>query len=348
MTGGLRGEAAAAAAERDMTTDENRHSAADGRHRNEGEPDARYRAWVQEDAARLKDSPLYAELMGTPTWRERLVALAGRCRASAGFGGGAGAGGDPRARSGAFEALLRPVPARLLPALAVLAGVGLASFWAVRMTEPDYATGIAETRHIALNDGSRVDLGGKSALDVDFSTGERTVRLAEGEAYFSVAHDTARPFVVLAGDRRIRVVGTKFDVKYSGDQVRVAVAQGIVEVMPAAASAVGRVRLTAGQQLVADGAGGAERAAALYDHPAGGWRTGRLSYQDATLAEIVADANRYRARPIRILSPGLAQVRLTTSFPATQADAMLDTLRDALSVQVDHRPDGTVALRAAP
>src|SRR3546814_10209376 len=59
---------------------------------------------------------------------------------------------------------------------------------------------------------------------------QRRVELAEGEALFRVEHDAGRPFTVEAGNGRVTVTGTRFDVRRDADSTRVAVEQGSVKV----------------------------------------------------------------------------------------------------------------------
>lgn len=286
-------------------------------------------AW--QEAAHLKEHPAYAELLGTPTVRERFFALWHRLGET-------------------HLGIAAPSPRWALAALAAV--VLLSGAWFLRPHGPDYATRVAEIRDVRLNDGSVVTLGARSALDVDFTPAERTVRLTSGEAFFSISHDVSRPFVVLAGDKRIRVVGTKFNVNYDGRHIRVSVQQGIVDVMRGTAPHdAGRappadsVRLVAGQQIAAAAAGPLEAPEPLRGAEPGAWRSGRLNYQDASLAEIVSDANRYRAQAIRIASPSLANERLTTSFSISQIDQMLETLPNTLPVVVKRDADGSIALQ---
>lgn len=288
-------------------------------------------AW--DDAALLKHSPAYADLLGTPTLRERVV--------------------------GWWHDLteFRPqfAPSRGLAFASVLAVMIVAGALLLVPRGPDFSTQVAEIRNVPLDDGSVVTLGAKSALDVKFSNEERTVRLAGGEAFFSVSRNAARPFVVLAGDTRIRVVGTKFNVNYDGERVRVSVLEGVVEVMredggvkqvTSGNTSGSVVKLVAGQQVVAFAAAPLAKAEPLNGAEPGAWREGRLSYQDAPLSEIVADANRYRAGQIKIMSPSLAHERLTTSFRTSQIDQMLGTLPDSLPLVVQRKPDGSIVLRS--
>lgn len=298
----------------------------------------RYALQAWDGARALRDAPGYADLLGAPTWRERWVAARRR-----GFGAG-----------GAFTRH-RGWAAAGAAALAVAIAIG--HFVPQR---PDYRTQVAQTREVRLDDGSMVSLGARSALDVEFTATERRVRLVGGEAFFSVTKDAGRPFVVAAGDALIRVVGTRFNVNLDQARARVAVEEGVVEVLRAGdaagsatpADGVARshavaapLRLTAGEQVVVRGDLPLPPVAEpLRGAEPGAWRHGRLSYRDATLAEVVADANRYRAAPIRIAAPELEGRRITTSFRAGQVEQMLDTLPDTLPVAVLRRADGSVDL----
>lgn len=293
------------------------------------EQDAAYRdvLAVLETVPDLRHSENYAALMGTPTLRERLVAFSRQ------IGGGWRAALDPRALAAV--------------ATLVVAVIGIA--WLVRpgVPAPLYRTDIAQLRALDLPDGSKVTLGARSALKLEFKGDERRVALAQGEAFFDVAHDAARPFVVIAGDTRITVTGTRFNVKLSGGKVRVAVLEGSVRVAggsETSAPPAGEIRLAGGEQAVS----GISQAAPVRETVAavepGGWRGGWLSYQDASLEEIVADANRYRTEPIRIGSAALARSRLTTSFRAAQIDAMVATLPETLPLRVERRSDGSIDL----
>ncbi|WP_207291171.1 FecR domain-containing protein [Pseudomonas sp. FW300-N2C3] len=92
----------------------------------------------------------------------------------------------------------------------------------------DISTQPGEVREVRLADGSLLTLNGDSALDWQFVEGRREVRLYRGEADFQVAHDPTRPFIVRAGEARIRVTGTRFDVRLEEGGVDLAVSEGRV------------------------------------------------------------------------------------------------------------------------
>lgn len=118
----------------------------------------------------------------------------------------------------------RRFPAGLHPLLryaaVALLAVGLTSLFfysaSIRETEPDtcYIGGDGlEADIVVLADGTRVSLGSKTTFryDGDYGKKRRTVCL-EGEAYFEVAKDPSRPFVVKTAAQEIRALGTKFNV----------------------------------------------------------------------------------------------------------------------------------------
>jgi transmembrane sensor len=108
-----------------------------------------------------------------------------------------------------------------------IVGIG---FWFL-LTPAYYTTGIAEVRDIHLPDGSEITLGARSSLEVAFRRHERRVVLTSGVAFFSVAKNPSRPFIVLVGDKEVRDVGTQFEIRKDLVSMRVSVVEGSVEVM---------------------------------------------------------------------------------------------------------------------
>jgi len=262
--------------------------------------------------------------------------------------------GDWRAEAEALRARQSPiarflgggwkigVPAGLAASVAAYAAIGSLTA-APAMT---VATGVAETKVVALNDGSKITVGGKSAIEAFTDPKARRVELAEGQAFFEVAHDPAHPFVVVAGDAEITVRGTKFDVKRIGDDVKVNVLEGRVEVRRRgvltflSASSPDAV-LTAGQASELAPSSDAFAKAAPAATSAGEWRSGRLYYADAPLSDIVADARRYSNARIE-LSGDVSALSLTVSYRAGDIEGLSDSIEAALPVRVERRNDGLV------
>src|SRR6185312_6504135 len=93
-----------------------------------------------------------------------------------------------------------------------------------------YATQVGERQTVRLADGSQLELNTNTRVHASVTATLRLVTLDAGEAYFDVVHDQNRPFTVIAGNRRITDLGTKFTVFRNGDDVRVTVREGRVKV----------------------------------------------------------------------------------------------------------------------
>ena len=192
-----------------------------------------------------------------------------------------------------------------------------------------------ETREIALGDGSTIALNGGTTIHLDRKA-ERFARLDSGEAIFTIKHDSARPFVVETGDGTLRDLGTIFNVRQSASGLEVGVSEGIVQYDPGAAA----VTVTAGRQLRVQR--GKSRAVVTTIDPAsvGGWRQGRLSYHDASLATIALDLTRSLGTPVTV-SPDLASRRFSGVIRVDRDEAKLfRQLESLLGVHARHSAKG--------
>lgn len=206
-----------------------------------------------------------------------------------------------------------------------------------------YATGKGEHRTIALTDGSRIDLNAETRLAVTYGPFQRAVALSDGEAIFDIAHDGRRAFTVDAGARRVRVLGTQFDVRNRSGDLRVTVARGKVEVRPSAASDQA-FTLTPGQRLEVT-EGGLARLDAVDPRETFSWRTGRLVYRNQPLSEVVADLNRQFAQQIEIADPALAQTPITGVIVLDDPEAIVTRLSLMLPIRSVPSERGLLLLR---
>lgn len=194
----------------------------------------------------------------------------------------------------------------------------------------DHGTAVGERRTISLEDGSTVELAGASSLSVDFAAGARRVVLHDGEAFFKVSRDAARPFIVEAAAGRTQALGTAFDIKLQGDAVSVAVVEHSVQV---SVEGRGHVVVEAGQQVRY----GRQRLGAVRDadlRQVEAWRRDRLVFQEAPLGEVIADLERYRGGRIVVTDSRLRDIPVTAVFDAGQADAALDTIASSLPIRM--------------
>jgi transmembrane sensor len=247
----------------------------------------------------------------------------------------------------------RPVRPRLgrfyAAAGALAATVAVAALVVPAMAPPKteiYATRTGEHRSITLADGSRLDLNGATRLRVTLRRNERQVVLDQGQAVFDVAADKRRPFLIAAGDRTVRVVGTQFDVRRRAGRVSVTVTRGTVEVSPNAQSAGQAFRLHPGQRFEhQEGAALAQVSAAAPDQ-ALGWRSGRLVYRDQPLSVVVADLNAEFSTPIRIADPALAATPISGVLIVDDEPAVVRRLALLVSAQAVPSDGGVMLQRA--
>jgi transmembrane sensor len=242
-------------------------------------------------------------------------------------------------------------------AASILAGVGLAlgshSLW---FTGDRYATPVGGVASMPLEDGSRITLNTDSKVRVIFNDRQRQIDLSQGEAYFEVAPDINRPFVVQAGDRRVVAVGTKFSVRREGDVIQVVVTEGRVRVDET--DRRDRTQEAAASQRIAPimlSAGGVVRArndeVVVQNHPLAeaeeilSWRSGYVIFRETRLDEAVAEFNRYNARQIVIRDASVAAMQLTGKFRATNSDAFVSLLRQTYDIEVE-RTDASIVLVA--
>jgi transmembrane sensor len=241
--------------------------------------------------------------------------------------------------------------------LAVASGFGAHGRW--DGSSDRYTTPVGGITSVSLRDGSNITLNTDSQVRVALTGTERHIELNQGEAFFEVAKDPSRPFVVEAGKKRIIAVGTKFSVQRNGDSVEVVVTEGKVRVEDAsrplrrsAAEAPGPnpprratdpVFLTAGAIALADEAGVLVQRKSLEEAETHlSWRNGVLMFRDLTLADAVAEFNRYNVRRIVIADPAVGALKVEGNFRATNAEAFVRLLEDYFPIRVSAQEDRIV------
>jgi transmembrane sensor len=212
-------------------------------------------------------------------------------------------------------------------------------------TTTAYATTTGEHRTVSLADGSKIDLNAGTQLSVTLGRHERQVTMAEGQAVFDVTHDARRPFLITAGDRTVRVVGTQFDVRHRAGRLSVTVTRGTVEVLPSDGASGQAFRLHPGQRLEHQEGGLGAQVTAAAPEQALGWRSGRLVYRDQPLSVVVADLNAQFAKPIRVADPALAATPISGVFIVDSEDAVVRRLALLVSAHTVPSDGGVTLLR---
>ncbi|NTY94802.1 FecR domain-containing protein [Pseudomonas putida] len=195
--------------------------------------------------------------------------------------------------------------------------------------DADMATGIGETRQTRLADGSQLWLGAQSAVDMEFSTLSRVLRLRFGELLVETAHDPRRPFFVDTAQGRMQALGTRFAACQLGENTRLAVYAGAVEVCTAQNGE--RCIVPAGQQV--DFSAQAISNTRPAQSAGESWIYQRLNAEDMPLAHLLQTLGRYRHGHLG-WHPDVGKLSVMGAFPLNDTDRALALLQAALPVRV--------------
>lgn len=205
----------------------------------------------------------------------------------------------------------------------------------------EYATSAEEHRIITMNDGTRVRLNELSSIRIpDIWESElRRVEL-QGEAFFEVASDSLRPFVVKAGSAEIRVLGTAFNVKTmtpAGEMV-VAVSEGRVS-LGDSGSPSDRHPVLEKNMLGLYNPDTNEITATKTDiSNYVSWMHGRVIYHATPFGEVVKQLNHIYDLRNEIQDEELYSLKLTADFSERSVDNVLETI--ARSLGIDMKREG--------
>lgn len=253
--------------------------------------------------------------------------------------------------------------------LAAAAAIAVAFFWssspsASSLARPAVAEAVA-TRSQVLEDGTTVELNRGAELTVQFTPGERRVKLDRGEAHFAVTKNLARPFVVSANGVDVHAVGTAFNVRLDSASVEVLVTEGKVRVgsesAPAASPASGTAAAPAtpevvlipllearqravvsvssrhlGAQIATLTVGEIDRVLA--------WQHRMLDFNERPLAEIVTQFNRHNVRQMKITDDALAAEKISVRFRSDNIDSFLGFLEKGFAAEVERRGETEIVI----
>ncbi len=213
-----------------------------------------------------------------------------------------------------------------------------------------YKTAIGEQQTVMLEDGSSVMLNSDSELTAVISDSARRLHLKHGEAYFVVAKDANRPFVVAAKNSYVTALGTAFNIHNRGMQIRVTVLDGKVEVDPDATTATpGNDKpsrtLGKGSQIFYDYNQLSETRLLNEDDltKTVSWRQGKLVFNNSTLEEIINEIQYYIPQKIVIANSELNHRKFGGAFAINNINSLLTAIEHGLDVEIVKKP-GVIVL----
>ncbi|WP_421852238.1 FecR family protein [Novosphingobium sp.] len=214
--------------------------------------------------------------------------------------------------------------------------------------DAEFVTRVGEIRRVPLDDGSIMTINSGSEIKVNLSRRAREIELLHGEAWFDVAKDAERPFIVASGPVRARAVGTAFSVRKREEGVEVLVTEGVVETW-SDQDASRRLTVVAGERAVIR-----ERTLVHYREGdttpvdrALAWRNGMIDLNGTTLREAADEFNRYNQRQIVIADPEIAGEQFDGLFKLDDPEGFAQTLKVTLPVAINTSDPTTIRVERA-
>lgn len=225
----------------------------------------------------------------------------------------------------------RSVAGLSLATLALVLGL---NFIGPRPQTVDYATARGQRESVMLADGSRLTLNTATQLRTEVTPQTRRVWLESGEAFFDIAHDAQRPFIIHAGKQRVTVLGTKFSLQRDGDKLRVAVLEGRVQVQTEQSSSRPMVLARADTALADAGNLLVTKVSPQQLSASLGWLQGKLVLNEVSLAEAARQFNRYGSKQLVIKDTAAARIVIGGVFEAGNVEAFARLLHAGFGLQV--------------
>ncbi len=209
-------------------------------------------------------------------------------------------------------------------------------------------TVIGQITDYVLPDRSQITVAGASAVSIAFTDERRDVALVRGEAYFDVAPDRTRPFVITAGAHQVIVTGTSFNVNYlaTANELEVAVVEGTVRVAYPSPMNQGETveEMHAGDVILFT----PERPILkrnLTPQQVSAWRSRKLYFDSANLSQVLAEVNRYAAKPLIPDTQDIDRLMLTGQFPAGDVESVLTSLRQLYGIEAQETTERWLLVR---
>lgn len=243
-------------------------------------------------------------------------------------------------QAGAVRAkkIKRGVGGALAVVLAIIVGWGGIQVQPARYLLAEYRTGVGQQRIVELADHSRITLNTYSAFDVDFSGSQRRILLRQGEIMVEVAKNPSRPFIVETVQGTARALGTQFVVKRAENATDVAVIESVVEVCAATGffhrGETQCIRLHAGEgtKLMP---GNPPAIKQVDVDSVAGWASGSLMVDNAPLADVLTEIERYRLGRIHYDPVDISNLRVSGVLPLNNTDRALETLAELMPIRIN-------------
>jgi transmembrane sensor len=210
-----------------------------------------------------------------------------------------------------------------------------------------FSTEVGQRQTVQLDDGSSVILNTNTRLDVVLTKNQRNINLHSGEAFFEVAKDPERPFVVNSCASEVRAIGTAFNVRCNREKGIVTVTEGAVQVTDTSPNHAQKAPalLKKDQSLIVDNKHGISIPITVDSRRFVSWRQGQLIFENTSLAEVLEEANRYSKTQISLGAPQMAHLQVTGRFDSTDTQTLLAAIKHSLSLESVDQNNNMIILK---
>lgn len=193
----------------------------------------------------------------------------------------------------------------------------------------DYATTKkGEIKNITLADGTKLSMNTSTRVDINIDQYNRQLMLHEGEIYIETAHHST-PFTVVSKEGVLQPLGTRFTVRLKGDQTKLSVFEGRVQIKPSHSDETRIIESGLGADFTQNGV--------INDYAADissmAWTENKLAVADMPLTEFIDELSRYRSGRMKA-NPKLASLTITGVFSLDNTDRILQQLTEILPVKL--------------
>lgn len=234
---------------------------------------------------------------------------------------------------------------RVAASVILIAGLGMAAIMLFNKNTAPIEM-VAQTQQNVLidtlSDGSVVTLNKRSTITYPskFKGDKRTVAL-KGEAFFNVAPDKKKPFIISVNDVQVTVVGTSFNIKSENGNTEVVVETGVVQVTRTGKT----ITLNAGEKIVVSANDSTASKEAVSDKLYNYYRSKEFVCDETPLWKLVQVLNEAYDAKIIIGRKELNDMRITTTFYNESLEKVLDVIHLTFDITVVKKEDGQIILQ---
>jgi len=196
----------------------------------------------------------------------------------------------------------------------------------------DYSSELGEIKPLVLADQSKVWLNTNSAINVALGPQQRTLTLVRGEVLIQTASGDLPNFTVQTEQGRLRALGTRFAVDISGENSRLTVYEGAVELI--CSDSGDKTVVQAGEQIEYNAISYSKTTKAQAAHEA--WSAGRLIADTMSLGDFIKQVERYHPHLI-LVTEAAADILVVGSFPANDLNTILSMLEESLPIKIERQ-----------